>query len=196
MSDKKCQKFSLKKLTNRHWLNLFEVVYHRGDKTEKKWMMCSRKNNPVKHADKADAVYIVAVVKSKDGNRLVVTREFRVPIWDYEYGFAAGLIEDGASIEETVKKELKEETGMDLVEIKHISPPVYSSAGMTDESCVMVFAEVTGSISNEYLQDNEDIETFLFDIEDIRWILASKEKISSKAWGIFYHYDKLGKIDI
>ena len=117
-----------------------------------------------------------------------------MPIWDYEYGFPAGLIDDDEDITETVERELKEETGLELVKINYVSRAVYSSAGMSDESCIMVLAEVAGEVSNQWLEEAEDIEVLLMDVEHIRQLLASENKISAKAWGMFYHYAVSGKI--
>ena len=187
--------YKLKKLTDCKWINFFDIVFQREGEAEKIWHMCSRKDKPIADAERADAVLIVPIIKTDQGNRLVVTKEFRIPIWDYEYGFATGLIDDGEDIAETVKRELKEETGLELVKINHVSRPVYSSAGMSDESCSMVLAEVEGTVSNQWLEDAEDIETLLMDVEQIRELLASDKKISAKAWGLFYHYSIIGKIE-
>ena len=187
--------YKLKKLTNCKWINLFDIVFQREGKPERMWHMCSRKARPIAEAEKADAVVIVPIIKTAQGNRLVVTKEFRIPIWDYEYGFAAGLVDGDEEIAETVKRELKEETGLELVKINHVSRSVYSSAGMSDESCRMAMVEAEGTVSNQWLEDAEDIETLLMDVKQIRELLASDKKISAKAWGLFYHYAATGKIE-
>ncbi|MBN2317039.1 MAG: NUDIX hydrolase [Sedimentisphaerales bacterium] len=187
--------YKLKKLTDCPWANLFEVRLKRKAQSERSWIMCSRKNKPIEEAGTADAVVIVATVENAGEKKLVLTKEFRVPIWDFEYGFPAGLIDDGEEIEDTVRRELKEETGLELVKINHISHPVYSSAGLTDESCHMVLAEAKGQPSNKWLDGTEDIEVLLLDVEGIRDLLASNKKIAAKAWGLLYHYAKTGRIE-
>jgi ADP-ribose pyrophosphatase len=187
--------YKLNRLTDCKWANLFEVRYARDAKSEKSWIMCSRKDKPMENVSRADAVVIVATIETDEGRKLVVTKEFRVPIWDYEYGFPAGLIDDGENVEETVSRELKEETGLDLVRIKHISTPVYSSAGLTDESCHMVLVEAQGEVSDQWLEDSEDIESLLMDVAGIRDLLASDKKIAAKAWGLLYNYAMSGRID-
>ena len=187
--------FKLNKLTDRKWLNLYDVAFTNKNGAESHWTAVSRKQNPITGAAEPDAVVIIPVMNTPRGKRLVVTKEFRIPIWDYEYGFAAGLIDKGHTIEQTIEKELKEETGLDLVKIIHISSPVYSSAGMTDESCCMAVVEAKGQISNEHLEASEQIEAVLMDADDIRELLASGKKISAKAWGLFYHYAALGRIE-
>ena len=187
--------YKITRLTDCKWVNLFDVRYERSAQPEKSWIMCSRKDNPAGNADKADAVVIIATIETGEGRKLVVTKEFRVPIWDYEYGFPAGLIDDGEDVEQTVSRELKEETGLELVRIKHISSPVYSSAGLSDESCHMVLVEARGEVSNEGLEDSEDIEVLLLDVLGVEALLASDKKIAAKAWGLLHHYVISGKID-
>jgi ADP-ribose pyrophosphatase len=157
--------------------------------------MCSRKQKPIEEAAKPDAVVIIATVDTPSGRRVVVTREFRVPIWDYEYGFPAGLIDEGESLEATIARELKEETGLDLVRINHMSSPVYSSAGLTDESCVMAMVQASGQVSSQHQEHSEDIEAILMDADQIRDLLASGKKVAAKAWGLLYHYVELGRIE-
>ncbi len=187
--------YKLKKLTNCDWANMFEVRFKRKAQAERSWVMCSRKERPIEDAAKADAVVIVPTIETDEGRRLVVTKEFRVPIWDYEYGFPAGLIDDGEDVEQAVARELKEETGLELVRIRHVSAPVFSSAGLTDESCHMVLVEAKGEVSDKWLDDTEDIEVLLLDVEGIRELLASNNKIAAKAWGLLYHYAQTGQID-
>jgi ADP-ribose pyrophosphatase len=187
--------YKLKKLTDCPWANLFEVRFNRKNHGEHLWTMCSRKDKPIEKASEADAVVIIATIDVAGEKKLVLTKEFRIPIWDYEYGFPAGLIDDGEEIEDTVRRELKEETGLELVKINHISHTVYSSAGLTDESCHMVLAEAQGQPSNEWLDGTEDIEVLLMDVEAIRELLDSDKKVAAKAWGLLYAYAKSGQID-
>ncbi|MCP4610934.1 MAG: NUDIX hydrolase [Planctomycetes bacterium] len=187
--------YRISKLTDCEWVNLFEVDYARNKQPKRRWIMCSRNDDPIAGASRADAVVIVAIIDADGEKKLVVTKEFRVPIWDFEYGFPAGLIDDGEDVETTVARELKEETGLDLVQIRHISTPVFSSAGLTDESCHMVLVEAQGQVSDKWLDESEDIEVLLLDVEGIRELLASDKKIAAKAWGLLYHYAQTGEID-
>ena len=186
--------FDIKKLTDCRWLNLFEMVYRRKN-GQHTWIVCSRKDNPVIDAAKADAVFIIPIVQTPDGWRLVVTKEFRPAIWDWEYAFPAGLIDGGEPVETTIRRELKEETGLSVKRIVHISMPVYSSAGMSDESCVMALVEAEGTVSSAGNEGSEEIETLLLDVPQIRRLLASNKKVAGKAWGILYHFAATGRIE-
>ena len=186
---------TIRKLTEQPWLNLYDVAYTAKDGSPHHWLMCSRKDKPIQQAAEPDAVYIVPILPTPQGNRLVLTKEYRVAIDDVEYGFPAGLIDPGESIESTTRRELKEETGLEVETIHHISPPVYSSAGMTDESCVMALVTAGGTPSTDLNEAHEQIEVVLFDIEDVRALLHSDKKIAGKAWGMLYHFEVTGKIE-
>ena len=193
--------YKINKLTDCNWANLFEVRYKRKTQNEKSWIMCSRKDKSIDVADSkgetnnADAVVIVATIETSKGKKLVVTKEFRVPLWDFEYGFPAGLIDENEDVTKTVSRELREETGLEVAKIKHISTPVFSSAGLTDESCHMAIVEAKGQVSDKWLDGTEDIEVLLLEVEQIRELLTSNRKISAKAWGLLYHYAQTGQID-
>ena len=181
------------KITNNKWINLFRVQYVNSKEKVCDWVFASRKKDPFKD-NGVDAVVIAAIVDTPERRKLLITKEYRAPIGDYEYGFPAGLIDPGMTIDQTVEKELKEETGLELVKIIGKSSPIYSSAGLSDEAATMVFVEAKGEISKSYQENTEDIEAFLYDINDISQLLTSDKKIGAKAWGVLYHYSEIGKI--
>ncbi|HOL32614.1 MAG TPA: NUDIX hydrolase [Anaerohalosphaeraceae bacterium] len=186
--------YTLKQLTQQPWLNLYEASYAAPDGRRHRWLMCSRKQRPIADAACPDAVVIVPVLPTQQGRRLVLTSEFRIALNDWEYGFPAGLIDPGESIEQTVRRELKEETGLDTACIHHLSMPVYSSAGLTDESCIMALVTAAGVPSTALNAPGEQIRVHLLDVPDIRALLAANKKIAAKAWGLLYHFAACGQI--
>src|SRR5260370_27202669 len=132
----------LEKLTNEKWLNLFAARFRHNDHSGR-WVFASRKPDPSVGRDRADAVVIVpTLVKRGKRTHLVVIREFRVPVGGYVYGFPAGLLESGESVEETARREIVEETGMHVVKVKHVTPPLLSSSGLTHETPPLAFLDV------------------------------------------------------
>ena len=108
----------------------------------KHWDMVSRAESPKcisGSIQRPDAVIIVPYHAGED--KLAVIKEFRVPVGGYQYGFPAGLLDSGEELEMTAGRELREETGLDLVRIYRHSPAIFSSAGITDESIAMVFGD-------------------------------------------------------
>ena len=173
-----------KKLTHQKWLNLFDVKYVAKTGDEKSWQLATRKKEPkcvTGRYDQPDAVVIVPFHKAKD--KLVITREYRVPLNDYEYGFPAGLIDEGESVEQATRRELREETGLNLSRLIKMSPPIYSSAGMTDESVAMVYVECEGEPSNTGNTEFELIEVLLISpAQAFQMCSDSTLRFDAKAW--------------
>ena len=145
---------------------------------ERKWDMVSRSGH-------VDAVMIIPFY----GDKLVVTREFRVAVGDWEYSFPAGLIDAGESAEEAARRELYEETGLELRKILAVSPPVHNSPGLSDEAVTLIYAEVGGTVSQEHLEESEDIETLFLTRDEVAALMYDQTKhIGAKAWIEFYHF--------
>lgn len=161
------------KLFSGKFLEIYEDTYDNGKKIVK-WERCSRKNN-------VKAVMIVPY--HVEEHKCVMIQEYRIPIRDYELGFPAGLIESNESIENAVKREIKEETGLDLINIYKLSPFTYSSSGMTDEAVAIAFVDVKGEISDKFLEPSEDIIPMMVSIDQMKELLNdSSIKWGSKAW--------------
>lgn len=173
-----------KKLTAKKWLNLFDVKYVAKTGDEKSWQLATRQKEPKCVSGKynrPDAVVIVPFHKAK--HKMVITREYRVPLSDYEYGFPAGLIDAGESVEQATRRELREETGLTVSRFIKISPPIYSSPGMTDESVAMVYVECEGEPSNSANTEAELIDVLLVTpAEASRLCSDSTLKFDAKAW--------------
>lgn len=171
----------IKKLTNYKWLNLFAIDFIDASGKPNSWLMASRKNNPLaEKAPRADAVVIVPW--HTEERKLVLLHEFRVPINGRQYAFPAGLIDPGETVESTARRELKEETGLDLTEIVMTSPPLNSSAGLTDEAINIVFAHCTGRPRNVSLRAEEAETVLVSQAEALALMRDSANVFDVRAW--------------
>ena len=184
------------KLTRQKWLNLFDIEYCDKNDRTKSWQMASRKDEPkCITADYSVPDAVVIVPFHSDRKKMVITKEYRIPLGDYEYGFPAGLVDAGESVEAAARRELKEETGLDVTRIVNLSQPIYSSAGMTDESVAMVYVECTGQLSVENNTDSEEIEVMLVSQQQARELIQDPDlKFDAKAWLVLSQFAEKGRI--
>jgi ADP-ribose pyrophosphatase len=160
------------------WLALKRLHYKWPGGKNMVWDFVTRPTRKGKH----DAVVVVPFLKNP--NRLVVTREFRLPINDFEIGFCAGLIDGTETPEQAARRELKEETGLELKKVLSVSPPLFSSPGMTNENVVMVFCEAEGQLVGVD-SDEEHIEAFVLDLKGVEEVLRKPPcSMSQKLWPV------------
>lgn len=198
MRENKMEKHRIKQLltlNQTRFLNFYQAIYENKLGQERNWFIASRKTEDVMkrqclegEEDKVDAVLLVAIHEDQD--QLVLIRQYRVPLNDYIYELPAGLIDKGEDYRVSAKRELKEETGLELTQIdeEKSKDKVYLSAGMTDESVALVYCKCKGELSKAYMETDEEIEPILVSKEDARCILNSGHKIDIKAYMALKQY--------
>jgi ADP-ribose pyrophosphatase len=72
---------------------------------------------------------VVSVIPIFDDGRILLEREFRVPIRKYIYNLPAGHIDPGESPKDAAKRELSEETGYVAASLTHMGT-IYESPGI------------------------------------------------------------------
>lgn len=146
------------------------LVYKQDSKTG--YEMVSRTSTvPLKE----DAVIIIGM--NIETMKYVCIFERRIAIKDHSgnetaLGFPAGLT-DGEGAEIAAERELSEETGYEIVNVNHVTPIIYNSEGMTDESCRLVYCDIK-PFGKQDLQGNEKIEVVEMDTEDFENFLQSE----------------------
>ena len=192
-----------KELVETKYLSLYQLDVVNKAGQDKVWMVASRKSmdeiNDIYMNNKEqdiDAVVIVPI--HKETGKLVLVNQFRVPINGYILELPAGLIDNKEDFEVAVKRELKEETGLDLLKIdKDLTRnKVYMSPGMTDESIALVYCLCSGELSTEHLEVDEEIEPIMVSKEEAKEILKSEAlRIDVKAYLVMKDYVN-GLIDL
>lgn len=170
------------------WLKKYVLTYELPDGRTLPYEVVSRKGmerystevrDVAAAAPESDAVCVVG--HTADDSFLLI-REFRYPMNRMCVAFPAGLKEPDEDIVECAARELREETGYDLVRDEDGNPvnartclqPGYSSLGMGDESIAMVFAEVE-RVGEPRSESTEFIESFELKREDIPRFLAENK---------------------
>ncbi|WP_097006923.1 NUDIX hydrolase [Lacrimispora amygdalina] len=159
------------------WLNKY-LFHYIVDGKDYNYEVVSR--NKIKDKDNlpisTNAVTIIPF--TKDG-KLIITKEFRYAVNDYVWEFPAGLIDEGETPIDSAIREMKEETGLDVIRIYQELPGAYSSVGMTDEKVAVVICKVDGVVKGS--TGKEEIYVYKKSIKEVsEMIINNKLKVSGR----------------
>lgn len=116
----------------------------------------------------SNIVGVTIVAFSEDKEQMLLLKEFRPAVNKYVVNFVSGLIDDNEGIEDTIIRELFEETGItkDRIKIDRILKSSYSSIGMTDEKVSLAYVTIKMDglvLTNENTSSNEVLNPFFAD---------------------------------
>ena len=185
---------SVEKKTDNRFLNMYDLQYENKVGGQGIYHIASRGASIEElklktHKNKPDGVIIYALYGPKR-DKVVMVRQYRLSVDDYVYEFPAGLVDAGETYGQAGARELKEETGLDFKQVKAdemYSKPLFTTIGMTDESCATVYGYASGKISKEGLEDNEDLEVIIADRKEVRRILK-EENVSINCGYLLMHF--------
>lgn len=132
--------------------------------------------------DKPDAV--VLIIHDESGSKILLNKEFRMAVGEAVYNFPAGLIDEGEDARTAAKRELREETGLNLVSIKSHWPTSYNAVGLTNETSTVIVGVATGDILPSD-SDLEEIEAGWFTKEEVLALMQT-EKFASRTQAYCY----------
>lgn len=146
----------VKKVEEGRFITRYDIEYETATGRHKTYEIVSR-NKDLKTLDdlqnkKPDAV--VMIITDKSGEHILLNKEYRLAVGRWVYNFPAGLIDPGERPETAAIRELKEETGLDLIGITNTLPPSYSSVGISNERTSVVF----GIADGEFHESDSDVE--------------------------------------
>ena len=176
----------IKKGDEGKFITRYDVSYRTEDGQSKIYEIISR-NSDIKtfeelHGDKPDAVVII--MTDETGERILLNREFRMAAGMWVINFPAGLIDAGETPEEAAARELREETGLEIVSIDDTMGLSYSAVGFSNEMNVCVIGKCRGEIT---LSDSafEEIQAAWYTKEQVRELLK-KERFAARTQAYVY----------
>lgn len=174
------------------YLSYYEVYYSNIDGKMKKYEMVSHNPNlTIADIGKQKSNGVMLIVFNEDKTKLLLIKEFRMGVNNYVYGVPGGFIDKGEDVKRAVERELKEETGLDLIEIDKILNDTYVCAPITDMMNNTVICRASGEIREIGDFDSPDEEIYskwyskdevkrLLELEDIT--LANKAQVIAYCW--------------
>lgn len=175
----------MKKVRDGRYLKDYELTYENKIGKEKVYEIVSLKelSGPKFLGAAVTGVSIAAVYDGK----LLLLKEFRMAINREIYGLCAGHLEENETVEDCIRRELYEETGLDLKRIIKIFPPSFSTVTISDAKTQIAFVEAEGTISDEHMSANEQIKAAFYTPAEVLHLIET-ETFSSRAQMIAYGF--------
>lgn len=168
----------------------YDVEYETVDGQKKIYEMISRNRDITSfkelHGKRADAVVIIAT--DENDERILIDREFRLAPGEWVYNFPAGLIDPGETPYDSAKRELMEETGLELYEITDFIDTSYSAVGFSNETNVCVVGRARGSFKPS-TSTLEEIEPGWYTKEEVKQLLKT-EKFAARTQAFCYMWSR------
>lgn len=149
----------IEKIHQGRFITRYDITYETVDGKEKIYEMISR-DSGISDFDRlrnhnTDAV--VLIMEDETRERILLNREYRMAVGGWVYNFPAGLIDPGETPEVSAARELKEETGLDLIQLLDIIPDSYSAVGFSNEKnkCIVGIAGGSFAPSNSTMEEIE-----------------------------------------
>lgn len=166
---------SVTKIHQGNFITRYDLDYTTSDGQTKIYEMISRNPNihtPEElHNKQPDAV--VLIMHDRTGEKVLLNKEFRLAAGEAVYNFPAGLIDPGETPQISAARELKEETGLELIKITDFIGDSYSAVGFSNEKnvCVVGIADGEFAPSSSVL---EEITAGWYTKEEIRRLLKTE----------------------
>ncbi len=181
---------SIKKREEGNFITRYDVAYETEDQKEKIYEIISRN----KALDSIEALKgsspdsVVIIATDEGGGKLLINKEFRMAVGDWVYNFPAGLIDEGEQPVESAKRELWEETGLELYEIDDFIAQSYSAVGFSNEINVCVVGKARGTFRPS-TSTVEEIEPGWYTKAELRELLKT-ERFAARTQAYSYLWSK------
>lgn len=157
------------------YLDYYNVTYRNEEGQEKVYEMVSRD----KQIDSKEKLYdhstdaVVMIVNDVSDEHVVLVKEFRLELGKTIFGFPAGLIDPGETAAECAVRELKEETGLDMVRVRDVLKGAFSAVGISNETTSCVIGTAAGNFSHHDTA-GEEIDAAWYSKEEVRRLIKTE----------------------
>jgi nudix-type nucleoside diphosphatase (YffH/AdpP family) len=145
---------------------------------------------------------VAVLAYNLDTNKLILVNQFRYPTYKDGQGWIietiAGMVDAGETPEAAARREVREETGLDVSALEHIAT-FYPSPGGSSEQIFLYYSAVSGE-SIKYnntgglVNEGEDILSIEISLEDALGKIRSGEIMDAKTIiGVYWLENRLLK---
>lgn len=167
---------SVKKVEEGRYLSYYHIAYSNLDGKDKVYEMVSKDRMlNIDNIGRHPSDGIILIVFNEDNSKMLLNKEFRMAVNKYVYGEPAGFIDGDETVEEAARRELKEETGLELKEVKKVLNDTYTCAPITDMITTVVVCRASGEIRQDFDSPNEEIYAGWYTKDEVKKLLEDKE---------------------
>ena len=165
----------VRKILEGKFITRYDVDYLTAEGHSKTYEIVSRNKNIQTLEDLQNKTpdSVIMILTDESGERILINREYRMAMAQWIYNFPAGLIDPGETPKESAKRELWEETGLDLIRIDDVLDNSYSAVGFSNERNITVFGAARGEFRKS-TSDAEEIIPGWYTKEEIRELLRTE----------------------
>ncbi len=135
--------------------------------------------------------WVTAVAITEEG-KIIMERQYRHALDLTCYEIPGGCVDDtDPSLEEAIARELLEETGYRFAKYEYLGKT--SSNPSTNSNWMHMYLATGGQYESEQqLDHNEEIEVYLFSVDEVKKLLAENQIIQSMhVTALFYAFTKM-----
>ena len=100
------------------------------------------------------------------------------------------MLNEGESMEDCIRRELYEETGLSVKKIAQILPPSYSAVAISDVKTNIAIVEAEGAITGGHTSANEQIQAAFYTKTQLREMLQTEEFSSRSQLAAYFFVNK------
>jgi ADP-ribose pyrophosphatase len=180
----------IRKIHEGRFITRYDIDYRTEEGHTKTYEIVSRNRNirTLEELQNRTPDSVIMILTDESGERILLSREYRMAMAQWIYNFPAGLIDPGETPEMAAARELREETGLKLVEITDHIGESYSAVGFSNEKNVCVVGTAEGSIQASD-SDVEEIEAGWFTKAEVRELLKT-QRFAARTQAYCYLWSK------
>ena len=139
----------IRKVNEGKFITRYDLEYETKDHKKKVYEIISRDKN----IDSIDTLRnnhtdgVVIIMTNEDDEKILLNKEYRMSVGGFVYNFPAGLIDDGETPEQAARRELKEETGLNIIQIEDQLFDSYSAIGFSNETNAVIIGKAEGTFA-------------------------------------------------
>ncbi len=165
----------IRKVNEGRFITRYDVDYITAEGHLKTYEIVSRNRNiqTLEELQNKTPDSVIMILTDQSGERILVSREYRMAVAQWIYNFPAGLIDPGESPQESARRELWEETGLTLVRVDDVLDRSYSAIGFSNERNICVFGVAEGEFRKS-TSDAEEIIPGWYTKEEMKKLLRTE----------------------